>query len=115
MIHKDFSPDNVLKTNYLMSVRNVCLGIWHWGCFILTCNMRDHMKTTTIPSKKLALIAVAVCAAMLAFTHNANATRRPLPSQPVSEPVSVPDGGTTVMLLGTALGALGLARRFFMG
>ncbi len=26
--------------------------------------------------------------------------------------VSVPDGGTTVMLLGAALGALGMARRF---
>jgi hypothetical protein len=26
---------------------------------------------------------------------------------------SIPDGGTTVMLLGTALGALGMARRFF--
>jgi VPDSG-CTERM motif len=28
---------------------------------------------------------------------------------------SVPDGGTTVMLLGAALGALGMARRFLMG
>ena len=27
---------------------------------------------------------------------------------------SVPDGGTTVMLLGTALGALGMARRYIM-
>jgi len=27
---------------------------------------------------------------------------------------SVPDGGTTVMLLGAALGALGMARRFLM-
>ena len=27
-------------------------------------------------------------------------------------PAGVPDGGTTVMLLGTALGALGMARRF---
>ena len=27
----------------------------------------------------------------------------------------VPDGGTTVMLLGTALGALGVVRRFLMG
>jgi hypothetical protein len=30
-------------------------------------------------------------------------------------PGSVPDGGTTVMLLGAALGALGMARRFLMG
>jgi hypothetical protein len=28
---------------------------------------------------------------------------------------TVPDGGATVMLLGTALGALGMARRFLMG
>ena len=28
---------------------------------------------------------------------------------------AVPDGGTTAMLLGAALGALGLVRRFFMG
>ena len=28
---------------------------------------------------------------------------------------TVPDGGTTVMLLGAALGALGMARRFIMG
>ena len=28
---------------------------------------------------------------------------------------NVPDGGTTVMLLGAALGALGMARRFLMG
>lgn len=28
---------------------------------------------------------------------------------------TIPDGGTTVMLLGTALGALGMARRFLMG
>ena len=30
-------------------------------------------------------------------------------------PGTVPDGGTTVMLLGAALGALGMARRFLMG
>jgi hypothetical protein len=32
-----------------------------------------------------------------------------------SVPPGVPDGGTTVMLLGAALGALGMARRFLMG
>ncbi len=31
------------------------------------------------------------------------------------QPPGVPDGGTTVMLLGAALGALGMARRFLMG
>jgi len=28
--------------------------------------------------------------------------------------IAVPDGGTTVMLLGAALGVLGMARRFLM-
>ena len=28
--------------------------------------------------------------------------------------INTPDGGTTVMLLGVALGALGMARRFLM-
>ena len=28
---------------------------------------------------------------------------------------AVPDGGTTALLLGAALGALGMVRRFFMG
>jgi len=45
---------------------------------------------------------------MLAFSHNASAAPQPMP--PGS--VSVPDGGTTALLLGTAIGALGLARRF---
>ncbi len=31
------------------------------------------------------------------------------------QPPGVPDGGTTVMLLGAALGGLGMARRFLMG
>ncbi len=33
---------------------------------------------------------------------------------PGAPPPGVPDGGTTVMLLGAALGALGMARRFLM-
>jgi hypothetical protein len=45
---------------------------------------------------------------MLAFSHNAGAARHPVPPSFVN----VPDGGMTAMLLGTALGALGLARRF---
>jgi VPDSG-CTERM motif len=32
-----------------------------------------------------------------------------------TSPHAAPDGGATVMLLGTALGALGMARRFFIG
>jgi hypothetical protein len=65
------------------------------------------MKSNTL-SNKLVLVSVAVCALMLALSHNAGAARRPLPPSIVS----VPDGGMTAILLGTALGALGLARRF---
>ena len=65
------------------------------------------MKSNTL-SNKLVLVSAGVCALMLALSHNASAARHPMPP----EVVSVPDGGTTVMLLGAALGALGLARRF---
>jgi len=54
---------------------------------------------------KLLMLLAAV--AMLAFSHNASAAT-PLP--PTIN--SVPDGGTTALLLGAAIGALGLARRF---
>jgi protein with PEP-CTERM/exosortase system signal len=63
------------------------------------------MKPNTL-SNKLVLVSVVVCVLMLAFSHNAGAAPAPLP------PVSVPDGGATIMLLGAALGALGMARRF---
>jgi hypothetical protein len=63
------------------------------------------MKPNTV-SNKLALVSVAVCVLMLAFGHNASAAPQVMP------PVSVPDGGTTAMLLGAALGALGMVRRF---
>jgi VPDSG-CTERM motif len=59
-----------------------------------------------IVSNKLALVSVAVCVLMLAFSHNASAAPQVMP------PDSVPDGGATIMLLGAALGALGMARRF---
>jgi len=65
--------------------------------------MKFPMKM--VPTNKVVLLSAAVCALMLAFSHNASATPGPLP-------ISVPDGGTTVILLGAALGALGLARRF---
>jgi VPDSG-CTERM motif len=55
---------------------------------------------------KLALVSVVVCVLMLAFSHNAGAAPAPLP------PDHVPDGGATIMLLGAALGALGMVRRF---
>jgi hypothetical protein len=77
-------------------------------------NVGSFMKTNVISRNKLALVCGAICAATLAFSQNAAANRHPLPPVSVSDsaPVSVPDGGATVMLLGTALGALGVARRF---
>jgi hypothetical protein len=65
------------------------------------------MKPNTV-SNKLALVSVAVCVLMLAFSHNAGAAPHALPP----DTTSVPDGGATIMLLGAALGALGMARRF---
>jgi hypothetical protein len=67
------------------------------------------MKLNTL-SNKLALVSAAVCAVMLAFSHDAGATGHPLPP----EVANVPDSGATIMLLGAAVGALGLARRFLM-
>lgn len=68
------------------------------------------MKLNTLLSNKLAMLSVAVCAVMVTFSQNASATPHPLP--PTIN--NVPDGGTTVMLLGAALAALGMARRFLM-
>jgi protein with PEP-CTERM/exosortase system signal len=65
------------------------------------------MKPNTL-STNLALVSAVVCALMLAFSHNASATPHPLPPT-VND---VPDGGATIVFLGAALGALGLARRF---
>ena len=65
------------------------------------------MKSNTL-SNKLVLVSAAVCALMLAFSHNVGATGSPMP--PTFS--KVPDGGTTALLLGAAIGALGLARRF---
>jgi VPDSG-CTERM motif len=45
---------------------------------------------------------------MLAFSQNVSAIRDPMP--PTIN--NVPDGGTTALLLGAGLGALGLTRRF---
>jgi hypothetical protein len=44
--------------------------------------MKLTMKTKIVPSRKLVLVAAAVCTAMLAFTQNASATRGPLPPTP---------------------------------
>jgi hypothetical protein len=66
------------------------------------------MKMNLVSARKVALLVTAVCTVMLASVSQARADRRPLP--PTID--SVPDAGATVMLLGVALGALGMARRF---
>jgi hypothetical protein len=66
------------------------------------------MKHNIVPVRKLTLVAVVFCAAMFAFSQNASAERRPMPHGAIP----VPDGGATIMLLGAALGSLGMARRF---
>lgn len=65
------------------------------------------MKMNLVSARKVALLVAAVCTVMLASVSQARAERHPLP--PVG---TVPDAGSTVMLLGAALGALGMARRF---
>ena len=67
------------------------------------------MKMNLVSARKVALLVAAVCTVMLASVSQARADRHPLP--PSGIPV-VPDSGSTVMLLGAALGALGMARRF---
>src|SRR5918996_2460505 len=44
--------------------------------------MKNTMRTRTLPSNKLSLVAPAVCAAMLAFTQNASAARHSMPPVP---------------------------------
>ena len=66
------------------------------------------MKMNLVSARKVALLVAAVCTVMLASVSQARAERHPLPPQGVP----VPDAGSTVMLLGAALGALGMARRF---
>jgi hypothetical protein len=68
------------------------------------------MKLNTVGSNKFAILSATVCAILVAFSQNASAAPGPMPP----ETVSVPDAGATVMLLGVALGALGIARRFLM-
>ena len=65
------------------------------------------MKMNLVSARKVALLVAAVCTVMLASVSQARAERHPLPPQG-----TVPDAGSTVLLLGAALGALGMARRF---
>jgi hypothetical protein len=64
------------------------------------------MNLITVGSNKFIMLSATFCAVLFALSQNASAARHPLPP----DFVSVPDGGATVMLLGVALGALGLAR-----
>jgi hypothetical protein len=66
------------------------------------------MRMNGILTGKFVLLLGIGCTLMLAFSHTAIATPRIMPP----DSVNVPDGGTTALLLGTAFGALGLARRF---
>ncbi len=65
------------------------------------------MKRNLIPTNKLALLSAAVCALMLAFSHNASATPGPLP-------ISVPDAwfGATLPVEVTLAFKLGLKWSF---
>ena len=80
------------------------------GCGI-TIALLLLMKMNLVSARKVALLVAAVCTVMLASVSQARADRHPLPPQGRGG-VSVPDAGSTVMLLGAALGALGMARRF---
>jgi VPDSG-CTERM motif len=76
---------------------------------LLTDTVELMKKYNILPVSKLALLTAVFCAAMFAFDQNASASRRPLPPVTAQQ---VPDGGTTIMLLGAAIGTLGIARRF---
>jgi len=72
-------------------------------------NLRN-MKIKTLPATKLAsLLCTAVIGALLMFMFSDSASAGPNPG---GGPHGVPDGGITAVLLGTALGALGVARRY---
>jgi protein with PEP-CTERM/exosortase system signal len=76
---------------------------WHSAC-----SLAYDMKMKTLPATKLAfLLCTAVIGALLMFSDTASAG-----PNPGGGPVGVPDGGITAVLLGTALGALGVARRY---
>ncbi len=65
------------------------------------------MKINGVLTGKFVLLGIG-CALMLAFGQNASAAPQIMPPSGLS----VPDSGTTALLLGAALGVLGLARRF---
>lgn len=77
------------------------------GCGIIIA-LLSLMKTNPVSVRKVALLLATICAVMLASVSQVRAERHPVPPTGVA----VPDSGATVMLLGAALGALGMARRF---
>jgi peptidoglycan/LPS O-acetylase OafA/YrhL len=66
------------------------------------------MKINPVSVRKVALVFAIICAVMFASATQIRAERHPVPPSGVA----VPDSGATVMLLGAALGSLGMARRF---
>ena len=66
------------------------------------------MRTNGILTGKFVLLLGMGCTLLLAFSHTATATPQVMPPSIAN----VPDGGTTALLLGAALGVLGLGRRF---
>ena len=80
------------------------------GCGIIIAPLL-LMRINPVSVRKVALLFATICAVMLASVTQVSAERRPLPPSG-SGIATVPDSGATVMLLGAALGALGMARRF---
>ena len=102
-------------------------GTWMWGIYCWTCGTggTDAFAgpiTFTVTSTTLAQMEVGhpvvgfgtelFVADVLAPNSNTGDVAVDPPPK-VQTVVTVPDGGTTLMLLGTALSGLGLARRFF--
>ena len=78
------------------------------GCGIIIA-LSLLMKINPVSVRKGALLLATICAVMLASVTQVRAERHPVPPSGVPP---VPDSGATVMLLGVALGALGMARGF---
>jgi hypothetical protein len=77
---------------------------------LVTLKGKFAMKINRVRLSKLTVLSVTVCAVLAVFSQNASAAPHPLPP----DAIAVPDGGATLMLLGVALGALGIGRRFLM-
>lgn len=100
------SADACGATSLIVSILRM-LSEANSGCGIIIA-LLSLMKTNPVSVRKVALLLATICAVMLASVSQVRADRHPLPPTGVA----VPDSGATVMLLGAALGALGMARRF---